>query len=101
MSSWKVPVGSLVQAMWSLPDVLGISASFFWGLNPTTYPSSTQPIRTKVFGQHLGCRLLSFATLSAELPQRIPGRKHAPSLSVRVPGLEKTLAKTFLGLALR
>lgn len=60
MSSWKVPLGSLVQAMWSLPDVLGISASFFWGLNPTTYPSSTQPIRTKVFGQHLGLQAAFF-----------------------------------------
>ena len=54
MSSCKVPMGSLAQAVWSLPDLLGISASFCWGLNPTTYPSSTQPVRMKVFGQQLG-----------------------------------------------
>lgn len=86
MSSWKVPMGSLAQAVWSLPDLLGISTSFCWGLNPTTYPSSTQPVRMKVFGQQLGlqaafcCHPVSRAAPenprqeACSIPQCVPSR---------------------------
>lgn len=43
-------MGSSVQAMWSL----GNFCLFLPGLESHHYPSSTQPVRMKVFGQELG-----------------------------------------------